>query len=74
MECLPATMSDYIKAVANSVQTSIDMPAVAGLITLAICLQKKFLVITSYSIHYTKLYEYRAFSFSRWSNYYTKKA
>ena len=44
VECLPAVMKDYVKAVAAHSQTSEDMAAVIGIGVLAVCLQGKFLV------------------------------
>lgn len=43
-ECLPSKLSDFVKAVADNTQTSIDMSSVAGLISLAVCLQGKFVI------------------------------
>ena len=44
-ECLPDTLRDYILAVAESTQTSVDMPAVAALSVMAVCVQGKYKVM-----------------------------
>ena len=44
IHCLPDVMKDYVSAVSEDIQTSIDMPAVASLGTASACLQGKFLV------------------------------
>lgn len=41
---LPATISDYVKAVAETTQTPPDMAATASLAILALCLQGKFMI------------------------------
>jgi hypothetical protein len=41
---LPAVISDYVRAVAETTQTSLDMAATASLATLALSLQGKFLI------------------------------
>lgn len=42
--CLPSIMRDYVKAVSEAVQVTVDMAAVAALATAALCVQKKYLV------------------------------
>ena len=44
VECLPYVMRDYVQAVAEHSQTSVDMAAVIGLGVLAVCLQGKYVV------------------------------
>ena len=44
VHCLPDIMKDYVTAVSEDTQTSIDMPAVASLGTASACLQGKFFV------------------------------
>lgn len=41
-DTLPPAVRDYVKAVAETTQTSVDMAAVASLAILSICLQGKF--------------------------------
>lgn len=43
VDSLPDVLRDYSKAEAESLQVSLDMPAVAALTAAAICAQKKFL-------------------------------
>ena len=43
-QCLPPAMRNYVLAVAESIQVSADMAAVAALVVAAICLQKKFVI------------------------------
>jgi hypothetical protein len=42
--CFPSVMREYVKAVSEAVQVTVDMAAVAALATAALCVQKKFLV------------------------------
>lgn len=42
--CLPSIMREYVKAVSEAVQVTVDMAAVAALATAALCVQKKYLV------------------------------
>lgn len=42
VETLPLAVRDYVKAVAETTQTSVDMAAVASLAILSICLQGKY--------------------------------
>jgi hypothetical protein len=44
IHCLPDVIKEYVSAVSEDTQTSIDMPAVASLGTASACLQGKFLV------------------------------
>ena len=44
VDCLPATVAHYARAVAAHSQTSVDMAAVIGLGVLSVCLQGKYLV------------------------------
>lgn len=42
VDALPSAVRDYVKAVAETTQTSVDMAAVASLAILSICLQGKY--------------------------------
>ena len=44
VDCLPAVLRDYVRAVAEHSQTAVDMAAVIGLGVLAVCLQGKYVV------------------------------
>ena len=44
IDCLPAVLRDYVRAVAEHSQTAVDMAAVIGLGVLAVCLQGKYVV------------------------------
>lgn len=44
VECMPDVLYNYIHAVSESTQTSIDMASVAGLISLSICIQGKYII------------------------------
>ena len=44
VNCLPAVLGNYVRAVAEHSQTAVDMAAVIGLGVLAVCLQGKYVV------------------------------
>lgn len=44
VECLPSPLQEFVCAVADSVQVSVDMAAVAALAVVALCIQKKYKV------------------------------
>jgi 5S rRNA maturation endonuclease (ribonuclease M5) len=43
-QCLPDAMRDYVLAVSEAMQVSVDMSAVAALVVTAICIQKKLVI------------------------------
>lgn len=44
VECLPPAVRDYVKTVAENLQVSVDMPAVAALAVISLCVQGKFII------------------------------
>ena len=44
VDCLPPVLRDYVLAVSEHTQTAIDMPAVASIGAMSVCLQEKVLV------------------------------